>query len=182
MNQNKESLSSAWEHLNRYPVCNLATVDASGKPDNRVMGYISMLMDDKAGPEGGIVLVMNTDVHSPKTIQLNGNPDVSITVGQEWPTPTQAAPYILLKGQAKAVKNNDLDKKLREIYFQRFPDAKKLFEEPDRTPTVMIIAIIELLEYISDPTVNPPEGKEAFTFDTSDTYLNSVMGFAFAEL
>jgi pyridoxine/pyridoxamine 5'-phosphate oxidase len=165
MNKNKESLSSAWEHLKRYPVCNLATVDISGEPDNRVMGYVPMFIDDQVGPGKGIVFVMNTDAGSRKTHQLDRNPNVSITVGQEWPTRVEPAPYVRLKGQAKMINNRDLDKELRETYFQQYPEAKRLFEEPERTPTVMIIAVIRLLEYIADPSINPPEGIEAFSFD-----------------
>jgi general stress protein 26 len=176
MSKNNTSLSSAWEHLKRYPVCNLATVDVAGKPDNRVMGYVPMLIDDQAGPGEGIVFVMNTDAGSRKTNQLDRNSNISITVGQEWPTPIQSAPYVRLKGHAKVINNSGPDKELRETYFQRYPEAKRLFEEPERTPTVMIIAVIRLLEYIADPSINPPEGIEAFTFDISDHQIKSVLG------
>jgi hypothetical protein len=125
---------------------------------------------------------MNTDFGSRKTNQLERNPNVSITVGQEWPTPTEPAPYIRLKGQAKVINNPRLDKDLREKYFQRYPEAKKLFEEPERTPTVMIIAVINSLEYITDPSINPPEGIETFAFEIRDHQLKSVLGFSFAEL
>jgi general stress protein 26 len=182
MNKNKKSLLAAWEHLKRYTVCNLATVDISGKPDNRVMGYVPMLINHQVGPGEGIVFVMNTDAGSRKTNQLDQNPNVSITVGQEWPTSTEPAPYVRLKGQAKVINNRDLDKEWRETYFQRYPEAQTLFEEPERIPTVMIIAVIGSLEYIADPSINPPEGIEVFSFDISDHQIKSVLGFSFAEL
>src|SRR5688572_21712580 len=105
MDVGQEALLSAWKHIHAYPVCNLATIDSGGKSDNRVMGYIPLLMDERVGLKGGIVFVMNTDTGTRKTHQLEKNLNVSITVGQEWPSPSQSAPYARLKGRAKVTTN-----------------------------------------------------------------------------